>query len=56
VRSNSSGLDGDLPFTDVLTEQVTAQALTAVSDWLDQVFSPLVTLWASLGQDLSADH
>ena len=37
--------DGDLPFTDVLTEEVIAQALTAVTGWLDRVFSPLVTLW-----------
>src|SRR5436853_7522574 len=48
--------DGDLPFTDVLTEEVIAQALAAVSGWLDRVFSPLVTLWVFLGQVLSADH
>jgi hypothetical protein len=36
--------DGDLPFTDVLTEEVLAQALTAVTGWLDRIFSPLVTL------------
>jgi hypothetical protein len=48
--------DGDLPFTDVLTEDVITQALTAVGDWLDRVFSPLVTLWVFLGQVLSADH
>jgi IS4 transposase len=48
--------DGDLPFTDVLTEQAVAQALTALSGWLDRVFSPLVTLWVFLGQVLSADH
>ena len=48
--------DGDLPFTDVLTEEVVAQALTAVSGWLDRIFSPLVTLWVFLGQVLSADH
>ncbi len=48
--------DGDLPFTDVLTEEVIAQALTAVSGWLDRIFSPLVTLWVFLGQVLSADH
>ncbi len=28
--------DGDLPFTDVLTEEVIAQALTALSGWLDR--------------------
>src|SRR5215813_2739308 len=48
--------DGDLPFTDVLTEEVLAQALTALTGWLDRVFSPLVTLWVFLGQVLSADH
>jgi hypothetical protein len=48
--------DGDLPFTDVLTEQVIAQALAAVGGWLDRVFSPLVTLWVFLGQVLSPDH
>ena len=37
--------DGDLPFTNVLTEEVIAQALAAVTGWLDRVFSPLVTLW-----------
>src|ERR1700745_378437 len=48
--------DGDLPFTNVLTEEVIAQALTALSGWLDRGFSPLVTLWVFLGQVLSADH
>src|SRR5260221_1569407 len=48
--------DGDLPFTDVLTEAVIAQALAAVGGWLDRVFSPLVTLWVFLGQVLSPDH
>src|SRR6266550_4413226 len=48
--------DGDLPFTNVLTEEVLAQALTALRGWLDRIFSPLVTLWAFLGQVLSADH
>jgi hypothetical protein len=48
--------DGGLPFTDVLTEEVIAQALAAVTGWLDRIFSPLVTLWVFLGQVLSADH
>jgi hypothetical protein len=48
--------DGDLPFTNVLTEEVIAQALTAITGWLDRIFSPLVTLWVFLGQVLSADH
>src|SRR5438876_5226248 len=48
--------DGDLPFTNVLTDEVIAQALTAVTGCLDRVFSPLVTLWVFLGQVLGADH
>src|SRR5437660_12531928 len=48
--------DGDLPFTDILTEDVITPALAAVGVWLDRVFSPLVTLWVFLGQVLSADH
>src|SRR5262249_39568074 len=48
--------DGDLPLTDVLTDGVIADALAAVTGWLDRAFSPLVTLWAFLGQVLSADH
>ena len=48
--------EGDLPFTNVLTEEVIAQALATISGWLDRIFSPLVTLWAFLGQVLSADH
>jgi hypothetical protein len=48
--------DGDLPFTNVLTEEVIAQALTSLSGWLDRIFSPLVTLWVFLGQVLSTDH
>ncbi len=49
--------DGDLPFTDVLSEGVVAQALTATGvTWLDRIYSPLVTLWVFLGQVLSADH
>jgi hypothetical protein len=48
--------DGDLPFTDVLAEDVIEQALASVTGWLDRIFSPLVTLWVFLGQVLSADH
>jgi hypothetical protein len=48
--------DGDLPFTNVLTEEVIAQALAAITGWLDRIFSPLVTLWVFLGQVLGADH
>ncbi len=49
--------DGSLPFTDVLTEESVAQALTAVGVvWNDTIYTPLVTLWVFLGQVLSADH
>jgi hypothetical protein len=49
--------DGDLSFTNVLTEESIAQALTAISlRWLDRIFSPLVTLCVFLGQVLRADH
>ena len=49
--------DGDLPFTDVLTEDLIAQTLTAVGVfWNDRIYTPLVTLWVFLGQVLSADH
>src|SRR5918994_2175769 len=48
--------DGDLPFTDVLTEGVVAPALAALTGWLDRIYSPLVTLWVFLGQVLSPDH
>src|SRR5919199_4713129 len=48
--------DGDLPFTNVLTEEVITPALAAVTGWLDRIYSPLVTLWVFLGQVLSADH
>jgi len=49
--------DGDLPFSNVLTDGIVAQALTAFNVcWLDRIYSPLVTLWVFLGQVLSADH
>jgi hypothetical protein len=49
--------DGGLPFSDVLSEGIIAQALTAINVcWLDRIYSPLVTLWVFLGQVLSADH
>src|SRR5262245_11028 len=48
--------DGDLPFTDVLTEGVIERALATLTGWLDRICSPLVTLWVFLGQVLSADH
>jgi hypothetical protein len=49
--------DGDLPFTNVLTEIVVGQALQAVEFvWKDRIYTPLVTLWVFLGQVLSQDH
>ena len=48
--------DGDLPFTDVLSEGIVSQALTAIEVvWLDRIYSPLITLWVFLSQVLSAD-
>src|SRR4051794_27575785 len=47
---------GDLPFTDVLTQEGIEQALATIGGWLDRIFSPLVTLWVFLGQVLSSDH
>jgi hypothetical protein len=48
--------DADLPFTNVLTEQLVALALSAISAWLDRILSPLVTRGVFRGQLLSADH
>jgi len=49
--------DGELPFTDVLSDEVVGQALAALNTvWLDRIYSPLVTLWVFLGQVLSQDH
>jgi hypothetical protein len=49
--------DGDLPFTDVLSEDLIAQTLTAVGViWNDRIYTPLVTLWVFLSQVLSAYH
>lgn len=48
--------DGDLPFTNVLSEEIVSQSLTALKVfWKDRIYSPLVTLWVFLGQVLSAD-
>jgi hypothetical protein len=49
--------DGDLPFSDILSEDLVAQTLIAVGvSWIDRIFSPLVTLWVFLSQVLSFDH
>jgi hypothetical protein len=48
--------DGDLPFSNVLSEDLVTRALTALDGfWMDRIYSPLVTLWVFLGQVLSAD-
>jgi hypothetical protein len=49
--------DGELPFTDALSEGTITQALKALNVvWLDRIYSPLTTLWVFLGQVLSQDH
>lgn len=49
--------DGGLPFTNVLSEQSIADALSHNDvRWKERVYSPLVTLWVFLGQILSADQ
>lgn len=49
--------DGELPFTDILTEQAVATALEAIKTcWLDRIYSPVVTLWVFVSQVLSQDH
>ena len=49
--------DGQLPFTDVLTEDGLQEALREIrAPWKDRIFSPLVTLWVFLGQVLAADQ
>ncbi len=49
--------DGELPFTDVLSESSVRQALADSGVvWKDHIYSPLVTLWVFLSQVLSADH
>ena len=49
--------EGDLPFTSVLSEETITPALEAIDVvWKDRIYTPLVTLWAFLGQVISADH
>ena len=49
--------DGDLPFTDILSEQAVAKAAAAITTcWLDRIYSPVVTLWVFVSQVLSQDH
>jgi IS4 transposase len=48
---------GGLPFTDVLSEAMVKQALTAVGAcWLDRIYSPLITTWLFLSQVLNEDQ
>jgi len=48
--------DGELPFANVLSGPMIAQALQSLDHcWLDRIYSPLVTLWVFLSQVLSAD-
>ena len=49
--------DGELPFSEVLSEQMVKQALIAAGVvWNERIYTPVVTLWVFLGQVLSADH
>lgn len=49
--------DGELPFSNVLSDEIVAQALTAINTcWFDRIYSPLMTLWVFLSQVLSQDH
>ncbi|MFN3152480.1 hypothetical protein [Bremerella sp.] len=42
--------DGELPYTDVLSEATISQALEALEIvWLDRIYTQLVTLWVFLG-------
>ncbi len=49
--------DGDLPFCNILSEEVVSQAVTAIETcWLNRIYPPLITLWVFVGQVLSQDH
>jgi hypothetical protein len=49
--------EGRLPFADVLSPECLAEALEEIQrPWKDRIFTPLVTLWAFLGQVLNADQ
>lgn len=49
--------EGELPFSDVLSEKIVKQALTESEVvWNEGIFTPLVTLWVFLSQVLSSDH
>ena len=49
--------EGELPFSDVLSETIVKQALLEADVvWNERIYTPLVTLWIFLSQVLSADH
>ena len=49
--------EGDLPLTNVLSEETIVPALEEIDVcWKDRIYTPLVTLWVFLSQVLSADH
>jgi Transposase DDE domain len=49
--------EGQLPFADVFSTEVIAQALQILDvRWKHRIFTPLVTLWVFLSQVLSGDH
>ena len=49
--------DGDLPFTNVLAEELVTRTLSSLEVvWNDRIYTPLVTLCMFLGQVVSADH
>src|SRR5262249_40596905 len=49
--------DGNLPFSDILSEDLVARTLATLEVfWIDRIYTPLVTLWVFLSQVLSADH
>lgn len=49
--------EGDLPFTEILSDETIAPALDAIEEvWYDRIYTPLVTLWVFLGQVMSEDH
>ena len=49
--------DGDVPLSNVLSEDIVSQVLKDKGwCWIDKIYTPLVTLWVFLNQVLSADH
>jgi hypothetical protein len=57
IPRHQSLLEGDLPFTNMLSKSTIAPALDAVDfEWKDRNYAPLVTFWGFLAQVLSADH